>query len=130
YDELDEARYGDKEIILRGATPLLFLYEGELWFPTLYFLLENPETKRRVTIDMGGVKAVSGGANVMAPGVVACDEEVKKGEGVWVAEERYGRALAVGIALMERDEMVVGRQGVAVKNIHHVGDKIWEIKED
>ncbi|RLF73658.1 MAG: RNA-binding protein [Thermoplasmata archaeon] len=126
-ESLDIARLGEVEVILSRKEPLLFRRPGEVWVLTLYLLLKHPEAKRRVTVDMGGVKAVSGGANVMAPGVVDCYREVKEGDIVWVADERHGRPLAVGFALMDSEKMVRERRGVAVKSLHHVGDRIWEI---
>ena len=44
-------------------------------------------------------------------------------------EEKYGKPLAVGIALMDGPEMVEAKSGKAAKSVLHVGDKVWEIDE-
>ncbi|MBA3044060.1 RNA-binding protein, partial [archaeon] len=67
------------------------------------------------------------GADIMAPGVVDADSSVKKNDLVWVRDEKYKKALAVGIALMDAEEMINAKKGKAVLSIHYIGDKIWRM---
>lgn len=97
--------------------------------PTIRGLLLYGATKRYVTVDMGAVKFVYNGADVMAPGVVDADPAIAPGDLVWVRDERNGQPLAVGEALMSGEEMVAARQGKAVRSIHHVGDDLWKLDE-
>jgi PUA domain protein len=48
---------------------------------------------------------------------------------VAVVDERHGKVLAVGEALVPGGEMV-GRRGKAVRNLHHVGDRSWRLAEE
>ncbi|MCA6214383.1 DUF1947 domain-containing protein [Thermococcus sp. 101 C5] len=110
-----------------------FIRREKLIFPlviTLYELSDKEDLrkwKRRVVVDQGAVPHILNGADVMAPGIVDADEEIKEGDFVFVVEEQYGRPLAIGIALMDGKTMKEKPKGKAVKIIHHAKDKIWEL---
>jgi len=111
-------------VILVDGKPLLFEIEGHL-FPTVRGALEMGLQKRVVTVDKGAIRFVSNGADIMAPGVVAADSEIKEGDLVIIVEETHQKPLAIGKALMEGTEMVEATSGKAIKSITHVGDKLW-----
>ena len=79
---------------------------------------------------MGAVAYVYNGADVMAPGIVDADAGIRTGDFVWVRDEKNGRPLAVGRALMDGTTMVTERRGKAVESIHHVGDDLWRVDEE
>ena len=117
--EVLELEDGSEIILVEGKGLLVRLREGI--FPTLPWV----DTKlRRVVVDMGAVPHVANGADVMAPGVVSADPQINGGDPVVVVDERHGKALAVGIALVPGAEMKAPK-GKVVKNVHHVGDKVW-----
>ena len=110
----------------------LALLHGEKPFPTVRGLLKmKGDLRRWVTVDMGAVKFVTNGADVMCPGIVECDPSIQPGDLVWVRDERNKRPLAVGEALMPGPEIVAQARakakGKAVKSLHHVGDKFWSL---
>lgn len=78
-----------------------------------------------VTVDSGAISFVSDGADVMRPGIVTADEGIQAGELVVINEESHGKALAIGRARVDGDEMV-GNEGKVVDSIHHVGDELFE----
>jgi PUA domain protein len=92
-------------------------------------ILKYRPDKKYVTVDMGAVKYVYNGADVMAPGVVDADEEIIKGDFVWVRDEKNHQPLAVGEALMSSEEMIRSSKGKAVNSLHHVGDGIWSYEK-
>jgi PUA domain protein len=112
-------------LILIQGEPMIMLMEGRP-FPTVRGLLRHPLSSRYVTVDMGAVRYIVNGADVMAPGIVEVADDVSRNEFVWVRDQDHGKPLCVGLALMDRKEMVGGR-GRAVKNLHHVGDEIWNL---
>ena len=116
----------DYDVILVDGVPSYFLWEGK-YYPTVLLLLQNPPENRYVTVDMGAVKHVLNGANIFAAGIVDADEAIKPGDAVYIRDEKYEKPLAVGIALMDGNVMVSEKKGMAVKNIHHYGDKIHKI---
>jgi PUA-domain protein len=111
-------------LILVDGKPLLFEIEGQL-FPTVRGALEMELNKRIVTVDKGAVRFVSNGADIMSPGIVEADSEIKEGDLVIIIEEAHRKALAIGKALMSGPQMVKADSGKAIKSITHVGDKLW-----
>ena len=68
----------DDEIILINGHPFFFYYEKKL-VPTLKLILENNFLKT-ITIDMGAVKFVVKGADIMRPGITKIDETIENNE--------------------------------------------------
>ena len=114
-------------VILVDGKPLLFEIEGQL-FPTVRGALEMELNKRIVTVDKGAIRFVSNGADIMAPGIVEADSEIKAGDLVIIMEEAHRKPLAIGKALMNGSQMVEADSGKAIKSITHVGDKLWSME--
>jgi PUA domain protein len=124
---LEKITLEEYSLILVDGKPLLLEIEGHL-FPTVRGALEMGLQKRVVTVDKGAIRFVSNGADIMAPGVVEADPEIKKGDLVIIVEETYRKPLAIGKALMDGLEMVEATSGKAIKSITHVGDKLWNME--
>jgi PUA domain protein len=90
-------------------------------------LLAYKPAARAVTVDMGAVRFVANGADIMAPGIVAADPALAEGAWCWVRDEKNGQPLAVGKCLVAGTAMVRGK-GKAVKSVHYLGDKWWTIE--
>lgn len=111
------------EVFLINGRPLL-VKAGNAFFPTLVFN-EFFALAPKVVVDMGAVPHVCNGANVMAPGIIRFEGEFKDGDLVFVVDERHGKLLAVGEAVYDVDVAKTVRRGMVVKNIHFVGDNVW-----
>ena len=132
--------FDEANIVDRAETPaydilfvdgvVLGMVVGQTPFLTLRGILKYDASKRFVTVDMGAVRFVANGADVMGPGIVDADGSISEGDLVWIRDERNLRPLAVGRALMPASEMVTKPKGKAVKSLHHVGDKLWNLDED
>lgn len=127
-NQVDLAEARDFDLIFSDGKLLGIIYEG-MSFLTLRGILACNPSKAWVTVDMGAVKFLYNGADVMAPGITDADAEIKEGDPVWIREETHKKPLAVGIALMDGKEMVLSNKGKAVKTIHYVGDRIWKTDE-
>ena len=114
-----------RELLLVDGVPL-FLKMGERFFPTLRSL--GRIRLGRVVIDMGAVPHVANGAHVMAPGVVRADEDISPGDAVMVVDERHGKPIAIGLALVAGPVMRAP-EGRVVENLHHVGDVVWKLSK-
>lgn len=125
---VDLAEAGPFQILLVDAQAVALLQGGRPLLTVRGALLCKP-TRRHVTVDMGAVKFVYNGADVMAPGIVDADAAIAVGDFVWVRDERNLRALAVGEALMTGAEMGTSEKGKSVRSIHHVGDDLWKMDE-
>ncbi|MFB0543840.1 MAG: PUA domain-containing protein [Candidatus Bathyarchaeia archaeon] len=112
-----------KLFFLEGEPRLIRV--GEVLLPTLLYQ-EALEHLSDVVVDMGAVPHICGGADVMAPGITEVQGEFEKDALVVIKDERYGKALALGLALFSSGEMREMKSGRVIKNLHYVGDKIWE----
>ncbi|TLZ53720.1 MAG: RNA-binding protein, partial [Methanobacteriota archaeon] len=126
---IDEAEAGPHRLLLRGEEPIA-LVVGEAIAPTVRGLLAFPATKRAVTVDMGAVRFIYNGADVMAPGITEADPAIRAEEIVWVRDEKNQRPLAVGRAIMDGPTMAREEKGKAIETLHHVGDEIWRLAEE
>ena len=123
---VEKAVTEEGEIILLDGTPLAMVNSGRI-FPTLKFLLEMDIENNRVIVDMGAVKFIANGADVMAPGIVEADENIQEGDIVFVVDVTHKKPLSVGEALMGGKTMVEEKKGKAIKTIHFIGDEIWKM---
>ncbi len=121
--ELVELADGEK-IYLQDEKPILIEHGGKV-MPALSTAPAVLNSLPKAVVDMGAVPFVAKGADVMAPGIRTVSEGVKVGDVVLVVDEKYGKGLAIGTLIMEREEILKKTKGKAVKNIHHVGDEVW-----
>jgi PUA domain protein len=121
--EMDLLDFGELKIILVENEPLLIEFEGK-HYVSVYGAIKLKPEKYRVTVDSGALNFILNGADVMKPGIVFADSRIKEGDFVYVTVEGKESAIAVGIALCSAEEME--GKGKAVKNLHHVKDRIWE----
>ena len=82
-----------------------------------------------VTVDMGAVKFVCKGANIMRPGITKFSD-FESGEIVCVVEESQNKFLAVGKAEMSSKELEDIKNGEVIKNMHYISDIFWESKKE
>ena len=124
---LEKIILDEYSLILVDGKPSLFEIEGQ-FFPTVRGALETELKKRIVTVDKGAIRFVSNGADIMVPGIVEADSEIKEGDFVIIVEETHRKPLAIGKALMKGTQMVEADSGKAIKSITHVGDKLWSME--
>ena len=79
-----------------------------------------------VMVDMGAVKFMCNGANVMRPGIKKYSEFVKN-DIVCIIEESKHKFLSIGKAMNDSSELETMSKGEIIKNIHYISDKYWEI---
>ena len=108
-----------------NKVPCFFYYKDRL-VPFLKFLYKEMFLKR-VVVDMGAVKFVCNGADVMRPGVVDVDVSIREKEVVVVVDENNFKPLLVGEALFSGVEMKKLSDGPVIKNLHFVSDDKWTL---
>ena len=79
-----------------------------------------------VMVDMGAVRFMCKGANVMRPGIKNFTE-FQKGDIVCIIEESQHKFLAIGKSIVDSTEMNGMKKGEVLKNLHYISDKFWEI---
>lgn len=127
-DVVDMAEGPEYDVVFVSGKILAFT-PGGVPFLTVRGLLTYRATRRYVTVDMGAVKFVCNGADVMGPGVVSCDGAIAHGDLVWVRDVNNLRPLAVGKAVASGEAMSRKQKGKVVESIHHVGDRLWMVDE-
>ncbi len=115
------------DIILIDGKPLV-MHVDDVYFPTIKGALELKIDTRYVVVDMGAVKFVAKGADIMSPGIIEADPNIKEGDMVIIVDETHKKPLAVGKSLISCTEMVENSEGKAIKAIHYIGDKIWNLE--
>ncbi|MEA1944030.1 MAG: RNA-binding protein [Euryarchaeota archaeon] len=114
-----------QDIILVDGEPMIFMPDHEPFLTVKGALDTNPE-ERIVVVDAGATRFVVNGADVMRPGIVSADPDIRIDDLVIVVEELHGKALAIGVALVSGSDMI-GDSGKVIKTIHYVGDAIWKV---
>ncbi|MBS3166467.1 DUF1947 domain-containing protein [Candidatus Woesearchaeota archaeon] len=116
----------NSKIVLINKQPVFFYYQQKL-IPTLKYLQTN-QLLKSITIDMGAIKFIVNGADIMRPGIVEIEEGINKEDLVVIIDKNNKKPLAVGIALFNSNEMETITSGKAIKNIHYVGDELWKFE--
>jgi len=112
----------DAQIITGDGIKILKVNEEYLPF------LSETETLEKfpsVMVDMGAVKFMCKGANVMRPGIKKFTE-FEKDKLVCIIEESQHKFLAVGKAMVSSSELENMEKGEVIKNIHYISDRFWE----
>ena len=125
---VDMAEGPGYDAVFVGGEILAFVVGGKA-FLTVRGLLHFGAQKRYVTVDMGAVKFVYNGADVMGPGIVDADPEIRPGDLVWIRDVKNRQPLAIGRAIVDPVAMARKEKGKAVEAVHHVGDKLWLVDE-
>lgn len=111
-------------LYIRDGKPILFEFDNRL-IPTIFSIREYNITLPKVVVDIGAIRFVVNGADIMAPGIVYFEEEITKDDIVAVHEEKASSVIAVGISLIDAEEFKTKKSGKVIRNIHHLKDKIW-----
>lgn len=124
-NEIEIAGYENIKLIFIDGELHGLIFDG-IPFLNVEGLKKYKPTKKFVVVDDGAIKHILNGADVMAPGIIEADKEIKEGDLVWIRDER-GLPLAIGKALMDGERMSNEKKGRAIENIHFIGDKIWKM---
>ena len=82
-----------------------------------------------VVVDMGAIKFVCKGANIMRPCITKFSD-LEKDEIVCVIEESQHKFLAVGKAKMPSKQLDETEHGEVIKNMHYISDTVWESEKE
>jgi len=120
----------DDKIILIDNEPSFFYHQNNQvnkLIPTLKYLQKNNILKT-CTIDMGAVKFIINGADLMRPGIKEIDQTIKKDDIISIIDINNKKPIAIGIALFDSSEIQSMTSGKVIKNIHYVGDELWKFQ--
>ena len=112
----------DAQIITGNGIKILKVDDDYLPFLSETEMLEKFPA---VTVDMGAVKFMCKGANLMRPGIKEFTK-FEKDKLVCIVEESQHKFLAVGKSIVSSTELETMDKGEVIKNIHYISDKFWE----
>jgi len=115
----------ESQILIGDSLKILRINDEYIPFLSEIKLLERFPN---VVVDMGAVKFMCNGANVMRPGIKNYSD-FSKDDIICVVEESQHKFLAVGKALVNSSEMKKMPKGEVIKNLHYISDKYWEISK-
>ncbi|OPY36245.1 MAG: PUA domain protein [Methanoregula sp. PtaU1.Bin051] len=125
--EILETSNDELRFYLINKKPLIMEY-GNWIFPTLKGAIERPFPQRRVSVDAGAIPYVVNGADVMRPGIVNVTPDVRANCPVQVVDDRHKKPLAIALALFDAPQIRDSTAGKMCKNVHFVGDEIWNLE--
>jgi PUA domain protein len=125
--EILETSTDDLRFYLVNKKPLIMEYGGWV-FPTLKGAIDCPFHQRRVSVDAGAIPFVVNGADVMRPGITKVTPDIKAQAPVQVVDDRYGKPLAIALALFDAPQIMESTAGKMCKKVHYVGDEIWNLE--
>jgi malignant T-cell-amplified sequence len=116
--------YLDDDVVIITGIGLKAIKTGEAYLP---FLTDIEILKKfpYVMVDMGAVKFMCNGANVMRPGITNYTQ-FEKNSVVCIIEESQHKFLAVGISCVPSTDLESMSKGEIIKNMHYISDKYWE----
>ena len=125
---IEQAEIQGNEIFIVNGKPLIARY-NETLFPTLTFEGIFPLLPK-IVVDMGAVPHICNGAHVMAPGIVRIEGDFQEKGFLVILDERHEKPLAIGVALLDSQAAKTLKHGKVAKNVHFVGDKLWNLLKD
>jgi PUA-domain protein len=125
-NKVETGKIDDYKVVIVDEV-VTFIKIDDFFVFTLHGLKKFKPASNFVVVDMGAVRFVSNGADVMSPGVVDADKDISADDIVWICDEKNHEPLAVGRALISGEEMISNEKGKALKILHYVGDKIWNL---
>ena len=129
---LEMADYGPWKMVLVDRVPLavelMSPHNERGVFLTLRGFLSHPCEKRYVEVDHGAIPFLMKGADCMVAGIHNADSNIEEGDLVWVRDQTHKRPLAIGWATKNGNLLVEELKGKGLKNIHWVGDELWEME--
>ncbi|WFD25543.1 translation machinery-associated protein 20 [Malassezia nana] len=125
------------QILLLKNMPIFFQQYDGAYLPTLPLLHQYPALLPSIRVDRGAIKFLLSGANVMAPGLTSAgghlpdpsqgEKPLEKGTAVAIHAQGKEYEVAIGVLLIDTEEIRAQGKGVAVDNVHYLGDDLWSI---
>ena len=126
-DSVELLEVDPNDFILVNGEPYIIMIDNKP-YPTLKAALNENLNAKTAVVDMGAVKFMTNGADVMSPGITQADSTIEKGDVVLVVDENHHKPLVMGESLITGPEMEENDTGKAIKTLHYIGDDIWEFE--
>ncbi len=119
---------GDELYAVNDKLTLWRSKEGFL--PVLTLLLNKQVDLKTVIVDMGAVRFVTNGADIMRPGITKINPNIKQNNIIRIADEKNNQTLAIGKAMYDAEKMEKMDKGKVIKNLHTIQDSVWKFAKN
>jgi PUA domain protein len=123
-ENFEELHVAESLIFFVDGRPLILRTQAGL-LPSLKFD-ELISGLPKIVVDMGAVAHVVNGAQIMRPGIRQFKDNFAKGDLVVIVDEKFNKAIALGLAEMNSEAMRSLKKGRVITNLHYVGDELWK----
>jgi PUA-domain protein len=113
--------------MIRINSKNLFFFHKEKVIPTLHLMQTHLDLLKKITVDMGAIKFVINGADIMRPGIVQIEDGIGAGDYIVIIDEKNSKPIAIGIAKLDTLGLRESTGGKVIENVHFVGDDIWKV---
>ncbi len=117
-----------ESIIVLNKDDVVFVELNNILIPSIKIARKMNLILPRIVVDLGAIKFVTNGADIMRPGITEISDNVLEGELVVIVEERNGTPLSFGKAMYDAVDMKQMSGGKCIKNLHWLKDK-WFLFE-
>lgn len=126
-DKLEKIKTEKDTFVIKDKKIWFFQWKNQ-FLPSIHCLRESKLLAHKVVVDVGAIKFVLNGADIMLPGIVYFDEIIEKGDFVVIREEKADTIIAVGISLISHKDFSKTNKGKAIRVINHLKDEIWNFR--
>lgn len=126
-DKLEKIKTDKGTFVVKDKEIWFFQWENQ-FLPSIHCLKGSKLLVHKVVVDVGAIKFVLNGADIMLPGIVHFDNLIEKGDFLVVSEEKADTIIAVGISLISHEDFRKIKKGKAVRVINHLKDEIWTFR--
>lgn len=118
------------QLLILREIPIFFQQYDGPFIPTLHVLHQYPNILPSVQVDRGAIRFIISGANVMAPGLTSAggrlpENRLEKGTIVAIDSQGKSTQVSVGALTMPSDQIAAAGKGIAIDNLHYLGDDLW-----
>ena len=127
-----------RNVIFEGSNPILFEYDKELYYPSIYLLQlfnagigENIIPNYALIYD-ATIEYIENGADLMLNGVINRNE-IKNSEktfklgDLFYVQTNTGLICGIGTAMTDKKIMEVGQGGKFLRILHRIGDSLYNL---
>lgn len=119
-----------ESLIVLNKDDVIFIEINNYLIPNLKMARKMNLIVPKIVVDLGAIKFVTNGADIMRPGITEISDDVLEGDLVVIVEERKGSPLSFGKAMYDAVDMKQMSSGKCIKNIHWLKDKWFQFTLD
>ncbi|MHA2502159.1 MAG: PUA domain-containing protein [Candidatus Kariarchaeaceae archaeon] len=107
---------------IANNTDLVLIKLGDYIIPSLRIARKVNLILPKIVVDLGAIKFVTNGADIMRPGITEIDPNIVEGQLIVVVEEKNGAPLCFGVARFDAVDMQRMDSGRVIQNLHYLSD--------